>query len=174
MPIDEQEGLNTSLENEIPAPGLKEITVYTDGACTGNPGPGGYGIVLMHGAKRREISGGFRRTTNNRMELMAVIVALDTLRYRCRVTINTDSSYVSNGIMLGWARRWRSKGWRKSDGKPVINIDLWTRLLDLLEQHEASFVWLRGHAGHAENERCDTLAVEAAKGSDLPVDSGYR
>jgi ribonuclease HI len=170
MPIDEAEMLTDQFGVN---PALRDVTVYTDGACTGNPGPGGYGIVLIHGAKRREISGGFRLTTNNRMELMAVIVALETLRYRCRVTVNTDSAYVCNGITLGWVLRWRAKGWRKSDGKPVLNVDLWTRLLALAAQQDLSFVWLRGHNGDAENERCDVLAVEAAKRPNLSSDDGY-
>lgn len=164
------------LENEdalSEGSGLREVTVYTDGACTGNPGPGGYGVILIHGDKHREISGGFRRTTNNRMELMGAIAALESLRYRCKVTLNTDSSYVCNGIMLGWVQRWKSKGWRKSDGQPVANVDLWTRLLALQAQQDLTLVWLRGHAGHTENERCDQLAVQAAKQPNLPEDEGY-
>lgn len=152
---------------------LKQVVIYTDGACTGNPGPGGYGIILQYGEKRREISAGFRRTTNNRMELMAAIVGLETLRYRCSVTICTDSQYLVKGITLGWARRWRANGWRRNAQEKAINADLWGRLLDLCAQHEVVFEWVKGHADHPENERCDRLAVLAAQGADLSIDTGY-
>lgn len=150
----------------------KHVTIYTDGACTGNPGPGGYCAILEYGGHRREMSGGFRRTTNNRMELMGVITALEALKEPCQVTIVSDSEYVVNGITKGWARGWRAKGWRRS-GKTVPNWDLWRRLLELCEYHNVKFEWVRGHAGHVENERCDALAVAAAGGTDLPVDLGY-
>jgi ribonuclease HI len=150
----------------------KHVTIYTDGACTGNPGPGGYCAILEYGGHRREMSGGFRRTTNNRMELMGVITALEALKEACQVTIVSDSEYVVNGITKGWARGWRAKGWRRS-GKTVPNWDLWRRLLELCEYHNVKFEWVRGHAGHVENERCDALAVAAAGGTDLPVDLGY-
>jgi ribonuclease HI len=151
---------------------LKAVTIWTDGACTGNPGPGGYGVVLLYGEKRREISAGYRRTTNNRMEIMAVIAGLEALRYRCAVTVYTDSQYVANSITRGWARGWRAKAWVR-DGKPVPNADLWKRMLELCAQHEVKFEWVKGHAGTAENERCDRLSVEAARGKDLPADTGY-
>jgi len=155
-------------------PGVrKQVRIYTDGACTGNPGPGGYGVILEHGAKRRELSGGFRRTTNNRMELTAAIVGLQTLRYPCDVTLYSDSQYVVNGIQKGWAKGWRANGWRLASKKPAVNVDLWTLLLDLCEIHDVRFQWVKGHAGHDENERCDRLGVEAAAGKDLPVDEGY-
>lgn len=152
---------------------LKRVALYTDGACTGNPGPGGYGIILVFGEKRREISAGFRLTTNNRMELMAAIVGLKTLRYRCAVTVCTDSQYVVKGITLGWAKRWRANGWRRNAQEKAINADLWGQLLDQCEQHEVTFEWVKGHANHPENERCDRLAVFAAQGKDLPPDDGY-
>lgn len=150
----------------------KHVVIYTDGACTGNPGPGGYGVVLQYGGHRRELSGGFRRTTNNRMELTAAIKALEALKEPCRVSLFSDSEYVVNGIMKGWARGWRDKGWRRS-GKTVPNRDLWGRLLELCDYHEVQVQWVEGHAGHAENERCDELAVSAAAGANLPVDPGY-
>ena len=150
----------------------KRVTVYTDGACSGNPGPGGYAAILEYGERRREIAGGFRRTTNNRMELMAVITALEALKERCDVTVYSDSEYVVNGITKGWARGWRAKGWRRA-GKPVPNWELWQRLLELTESHAVHFRWVRGHAGHDGNERCDELAVAAAGSGDLPPDRGY-
>lgn len=152
--------------------GLKEVVLYTDGACVGNPGPGGYGAVLLYGEKRREIAGGFRRTTNNRMEIMAVIAGLEALRYPCAVTVFTDSRYVANSITRRWAVRWRAASWLR-DSKPVPNADLWDRLLCLCEQHTVTFEWVKGHAGTEENERCDRLSVGAARASGLPVDTGY-
>ncbi len=151
-------------------PGKKQVTLYTDGACTGNPGPGGYGAILQFGKHRRELSGGYAHTTNNRMEMMAVIVGLETLKEPCRVRVVTDSAYVANGIEKGWARSWQARGWRRRTGEPALNADLWQRILDLCQEHEVSFQWVRGHAGHPENERCDRLAVEAAAGPDLPPD----
>jgi ribonuclease HI len=151
----------------------KSVVAFTDGACSGNPGPGGYGVILQYGAHRRELSGGFRRTTNNRMELIAAITALDTLKEPCDVTLFCDSEYVVNGITKGWARGWRAKRWRRSENKIVPNWELWKRLLELCDRHRVSWQWVRGHAGHEENERCDELAVEAAAGENLPSDSGY-
>ena len=152
---------------------LKTVEIFTDGGCTGNPGPGGYGIILKHGEKTREISGGYRRTTNNRMELTAAIVGLESLRYPCAVTLYTDSQYVSNGISKGWAKKWRSNGWMRTPKDPAINPDLWAKLLDLCDKHQVTFSWVKGHAGHEENERCDRLAVAAAAQKDLPVDEEY-
>ena len=155
------------------APGdRKHVTIYTDGACMGNPGPGGYGAVLLFGEKRREISGGFRRTTNNRMEIWGVIAGLEALRYPCRVTVVTDSRYVANSITKRWAVRWRANGWMR-EGKPVPNADLWERLLGLCAVHQVTFEWVKGHAGTVENECCDRLSVACSRGSDLPEDSGY-
>ncbi|MFV9506236.1 MAG: ribonuclease HI [Oscillochloridaceae bacterium umkhey_bin13] len=152
---------------------LKHVTIYTDGACRGNPGPGGYGAILITGAHRKELSGGFRRTTNNRMELLAVIVALRQLKHRCQVTVYSDSQYVVNGISKGWAKNWRAKGWMRNKTDPAINPDLWGELLDLCAQHEVEFRWVRGHAGHPENERCDQLSVQATQQRDLPLDTGF-
>lgn len=153
---------------------LKEVTIYTDGACLGNPGPGGYGAVLLYGTRRREISGGFRRTTNNRMEIMAVIAALETLKEPCRVTLYSDSQYMVNAISQGWARRWKANGWKRNRREEAVNPDLWERLLRQCDRHQADFRWLRGHSGIEENERCDQLAVAAAQEADLPEDPGYK
>jgi ribonuclease HI len=138
---------------------LLQVTIYTDGACLGNPGPGGYGALLVCGEQRREISGGCQFTTNNRMEILAAIRALESLKRRCCVTIYSDSRYLVDTIERGWLRG--------------ANKDLWTQLLELCAQHEVSFRWVRGHAGHPENERCDELATEAARRADLPPDEGY-
>ncbi len=152
---------------------MKTVEIFTDGGCQGNPGPGGYGVILKYGEKTKEISGGFRLTTNNRMELTAAIVALEALRYPCEVTIYSDSQYVGNGISKGWAKKWRSNGWMRTPKDPAINPDLWGKLLELCDKHAVTFVWVRGHAGHTENERCDKLAVAAAKSKDLPADVEY-
>lgn len=151
----------------------KQVTIYTDGACTGNPGPGGYGVVLTYGEHRRELSGGYRLTTNNRMELMGPIKGLEVLTQSCCVTLYSDSQYVVEGIEKGWAKRWRSNGWMRNKRERAINPDLWEKLLELCEIHEVEFQWVRGHSGDIENERCDQLAVQAAHGKNLPVDDGY-
>ena len=156
-----------------PSTERKHIEIFTDGACTGNPGPGGYGVILTNGEKSTELSGGFRRTTNNRMELMAAIVGLQHLRYPCRVTLYTDSQYLSNGMGKGWAKKWRANGWMRTPKDAAINPDLWATLLDLCDNHDVEFVWVRGHDGHIENERCDRLSVSAASSRDLPVDEVY-
>ena len=153
---------------------LKEVTIYTDGACKGNPGPGGYGVVLLFNGRRKELAGGYRRTTNNRMELLAAIRGLEALTQRCQVQLFSDSEYVVNAISKGWARGWRARGWRRSNKEPALNPDLWERLLELCEQHEVDFRWVRGHSGDEENERCDKLAVEAAQSPNLLEDEGYR
>lgn len=137
----------------------KQVYIFSDGACSGNPGPGGYGVILRCEGKEMELSGGEKDTTNNRMELTGVIKGLEALKYPCTVTVQTDSKYVVDGIEKGWARSWRKNGWIKSDKKPALNSDLWGRLLELLDIHEVKFTWIKGHAGHAENERCDRLAV---------------
>ena len=141
----------------------KKVNIYTDGACSGNPGPGGWGAILRYGTAERELSGGERETTNNRMELTAVIQALSALKEPCDVTIYSDSKYVIDAIEKGWAKGWRARGWIKSDKKPALNSDLWQQLLTLLEQHQAHFVWIKGHNEHPENERCDRLAVAESK-----------
>jgi ribonuclease HI len=151
----------------------KSIALFTDGACSGNPGPGGYAVILRYGQHQRELSGGFRRTTNNRMELTAAIRGLEALKEPCVVTLFSDSQYVINGIAKGWARGWRAKAWRRQGGKTVPNWELWDRLLDLCDHHRVTLRWVEGHAGHTENERCDELAVLAAAGQDLPADPGY-
>lgn len=138
---------------------LKKVEIFTDGACSGNPGPGGWGTILRYNGVEKELSGGEAETTNNRMELSAVIFGLKALKQKCNVKIITDSQYVANGITKGWAKSWRKNGWRKADKKPALNSDLWEILLDELDKHEYEIVWVKGHAGHPENERCDELAV---------------
>jgi ribonuclease HI len=142
---------------------LKTVEIYTDGACLGNPGPGGFGVVLRYSGHEKEISGGFADTTNNRMELQGAISGLLSLKEPCAVTLYSDSQYLVNSIEKGWAKKWRENGWRKADKSPALNKDLWEELLNLLENHEVKIVWVKGHAGHPENERCDTLAVAAAQ-----------
>ena len=140
------------------------VEIFTDGACSGNPGAGGWGAVLRYNGREKELSGGEKETTNNRMELTAVIEALSALKRPCAVTLTTDSQYVVNAVEKRWVYAWKAKGWRKADNKPALNADLWEKLLTLLETHSVSFVWIRGHNGHPENERCDALAVaETAK-----------
>lgn len=148
------------------------VTIWTDGACLGNPGPGGYAVVLLLGPRRVELSAGFRQTTNNRMELLAAIEALRAVPAPARVTLHSDSRYVVDNLTRGSARRWRGNRWLRHD-EAVPNADLWEALLGLCEAHEVTFVWVRGHAGDAENERCDRLSVQAARGADLGVDEGY-
>lgn len=137
----------------------KKIEIFTDGACSGNPGPGGYGAILRYGKYEKELSGGEAQTTNNRMELTAVIAALSALKEPCLVKLTTDSQYVVNSVTKGWVYNWQKKNWIKEKNTPVPNTDLWKQLLPLLEKHETEFVWVRGHNGHPENERCDHLAV---------------
>lgn len=149
------------------------VTLYTDGGAQGNPGPGGYGVVLLYRQHRKELSGGYRMTTNNRMELMAVIAGLEKLNQPCDVTLYTDSRYIADAISQGWAKRWQANGWRRTAKEPALNPDLWQRALDLLKQHTIRVVWVRGHAGNPENERCDQLAVAAARGNGLAVDEEY-
>ena len=152
---------------------LRHVTIYTDGACTGNPGPGGYDTVLLFGDGRKELSGGYKRTTNNRMEILAVIVGLDALKERCRVTLYSDSRYVVDAMSRGWAVKWRARGWMRNKTDAALNPDLWERLLDLCEKQEVTFQWVRGHNGVAENERADRLATSAARAPALPVDEGF-
>ncbi len=154
---------------------MKHVDIYTDGACSGNPGPGGYGAILVFRGLEREISGGHPETTNNRMELLGAISALELLKEPCNVLLTSDSKYLVDGINLGWAKSWKRNSWTKSDKKPALNADLWGRLLELLEVHDVTFVWVKGHAGHPYNERCDTLAVEAIeKIKAIPPGSGDR
>ena len=142
---------------------MKEVTIFTDGACSGNPGPGGWGAILRYGSAEKELSGGERETTNNRMELTAVIVSLSALKEPCAVTLYSDSKYVVDAIDKGWVYGWKKKGWIKSDKKPALNVDLWEQLLPLLSYHKVSFRWVKGHNEHPENERCDRLAVAESK-----------
>lgn len=151
----------------------KNVTIYTDGACIENPGPGGYGVVLIYEGRRKVLAGGFRLTTNNRMEIMAAIVGLQTLKAKCAVTIYSDSKYLVDGISKGWAARWRTNGWMRNSKEKAINPDLWKKLLELCAQHEVKFEWVKGHAGNKENERCDSLSLQAAKLRDLPADDPY-
>lgn len=141
---------------------MKKVNIYTDGACRGNPGHGGWGAVLVYGSIEKELSGGDPNTTNNRMELSAVIAALSALKEPCEVTLTTDSQYVVNAIEKGWLAGWQKNNWRKSDKKEVLNVDLWRELLVLLDRHKVSFVWVKGHNGHPYNERCDKLATDFA------------
>lgn len=138
---------------------MKNVEIFTDGACSGNPGPGGYGAILRYGEHEKELSGGEKQTTNNRMELTAVITALTALKESCHVKLTTDSQYVVNSITKGWIYNWQKKNWMKDKSTPVPNTDLWKMLLPLLEKHQIEFIWVRGHNGHPENERCDELAV---------------
>jgi ribonuclease HI len=152
---------------------MKLVTLFTDGACSNNPGPGGYGVVLLYDFHRKELSRGYRRTTNNRMEILAAIAGLEALKEPCQVTLYSDSQYLVNAIEKGWARRWQGSGWMRNKKEKAINPDLWERLLELCDLHKVQFEWLRGHAGHSENERCDELATAAARGSNLDIDEGY-
>jgi ribonuclease HI len=151
----------------------KQVTVFTDGACLGNPGPGGYAAILEYPPHTREIVGGFRRTTNNRMELTAAIKALEALKQPCEVDLFSDSEYLVNSIAKGWARRWKANRWRRSPGGVVPNWDLWEQLLALVDVHTLRIHWVRGHDGHKENERCDELATTAAADHPTAVDAGY-
>ena len=142
---------------------MKEVKIFTDGACSGNPGPGGWGAILKYGGKVKELSGGEKNTTNNRMELTAAIKALEALKEPCIVTLTTDSKYLADGIQKGWAESWKKNGWKKADKKPALNTDLWERILELFSLHKVEIVWVKGHNGHIENERCDELAVNYYK-----------
>ena len=141
---------------------MKHVDIYTDGACRGNPGRGGWGAVLVYKGIEKELSGGEPMTTNNRMELSAVIAALSALREPCEITLTSDSKYVVDAVTKGWARSWQARGWVKPDKSPALNPDLWETLLKLLDYHDVTFVWVKGHAGHPYNERCDKLATDFA------------
>ena len=156
-----------------PSPQGERIEIYSDGGCSKNPGPGGYGVVIIHDGKRRELSGGYARTTNNRMELMGCIKGLEALEEHCAVTVISDSQYVVNGIAKGWAKAWKKNNWKRRTGERAENSDLWARLLVLCEKHDVRFQWVRGHNGNPENERCDCLAVAMTGKDDLPPDHGY-
>ncbi|MCL2057003.1 MAG: ribonuclease HI [Oscillospiraceae bacterium] len=145
---------------------MKKVQIYTDGACSGNPGPGGWAAILKYAGHEKELCGGENDTTNNRMELTAVIEGLSALKEPCEAEITSDSKYVIDSVTKGWVYGWRAKGWIKPDKKPALNADLWERLLPLLEKHRVSFRWIRGHTGHPENERCDKLAQRSAAAQD--------
>jgi len=151
----------------------ERLAIYTDGGCSKNPGPGGYGVVMLQGKERRELSGGYAHTTNNRMELMGCIKGLEALEGPLPVSVYSDSQYVVNGISKGWAKRWRGNNWMRNRDEAAENSDLWARLLVLCEKHDVQFHWVRGHNGHPENERCDELAVEMTHRENLPPDHGY-
>ena len=138
---------------------MKKVEMYSDGACSGNPGPGGWGTIIVYNGHEKELSGGEAHTTNNRMELSGAIAGLSALKEPCEVTLTSDSKYLVDAITLGWARKWKANNWVKPDKKPALNSDLWQKLLELLEVHTVKFVWVRGHNGHPYNERCDALAV---------------
>jgi len=166
-----------SVKQNDPAPVTADdsgrIVIYTDGGCSGNPGPGGYGAVILQEGHREELSGGYRLTTNNRMEMMACLMALESLKPGCSARLYSDSSYVVNGITKGWAVKWRKNGWIRSGSEKAQNVDLWSKLLDLCGRIDVEFVWVKGHAGTPENECCDRLAVAAAAKSGLPIDQAY-
>lgn len=151
----------------------KFVEIFTDGACSGNPGKGGYGVILKYGDIKKELSAGYRLTTNNRMELLAAITGLEALKMPCKVDLYSDSKYLIDSITKGWVYGWKKKGWKKSDNKPAVNVDLWERLLKEIGKHEVNFIWVKGHAGHPENERCDALAVAASGGDNLLEDEKY-
>ena len=150
---------------------MKTIEIFTDGACSGNPGPGGYGVILKSIDKTKELSAGYRKTTNNRMELRAVIAGLEALKEKCNVKVYSDSKYIVDAVRQGWAIRWEKNNWYRNKNEKALNPDLWRELLDLIEYHQVEFIWVKGHAGHPENERCDELAVAAAGGENLLEDS---
>jgi len=152
---------------------IKDVTIYTDGACVVNPGAGGYGVVLLFDHKRKELSGGFNLTTNNRMEIMAAIVGIEALKEPCKVKLYSDSQYLVDAMTLGWAKRWQESNWYRKKSERALNSDLWERLLKVCENHQVEFLWVKGHAGNKENERCDKLSNIAAGKSDLPDDEGY-
>ncbi|MBN1262422.1 MAG: ribonuclease HI [Anaerolineae bacterium] len=169
-PIQPTEVQEPSLENMLQA---GKVVIFTDGGAIDNPGPGGYGVVLRYKEHRRELSEGFRRTTNNRMELWACIAALSALKKSCDVILYSDSSYVVNGITQGWAKRWQANGWMRNKEDKAENVDLWEQLLDLCSRHTVTFRWVKGHAGNEYNERCDQLATQAACSKALRIDESY-
>ena len=152
---------------------MKEVTIYTDGACSGNPGAGGYGVVLMYGAAKKELSEGYEKTTNNRMELLAVIRGLEALKEPCRVNLYSDSKYVVDAIEKGWVVKWKQNNWMRNKKERASNVDLWEQLLVMLANHQVKFIWVKGHADNPWNERCDELARMAIQKGDLKEDENY-
>lgn len=153
---------------------MRTVDIYTDGACSGNPGQGGYGIVMLYGDHRKELSQGFKLTTNNRMEALAVIKALESLKEPCKVNLYSDSKYVVDAVEKGWAKKWKANGWKRNSKEMASNIDLWERMLKILEIHDVKFIWVKGHADNVENERCDVLARNAILSGNLLNDEEYR
>ena len=150
---------------------MKQVEIYTDGACSNNPyGNGGYGTIIVNGEEQRELSGGFQHTTNNRMEMMAVIAGLEALKEASEVTLYSDSQYIVNSVNKGWVYRWKANNWMRNKKDAALNVDLWKRILGLCDTHTVTFQWVRGHSGHPENERCDQLAVAALREDNLPFD----
>ena len=152
---------------------MKKLKIYTDGACSGNPGKGGYGVILVFNKYRKELSGGYRLTTNNRMEIISIIIGLEALTKLCNVTIYSDSRYVVDTMNKGWASKWQSNNWKRNKQEIAKNSDLWKRLLDLCTKHNVQFIWVKGHSGHPENERCDQLAVLTSKRMELFIDKVF-
>ena len=152
---------------------MKVVKIYTDGACSGNPGPGGLGVVLLYGNVRKEIAKGFELTTNNRMEILAAIEGLKALKEPCQVELYSDSKYVVDAISKGWAKKWRENNWMRNKKDKALNVDLWINLMELLEIHKAEFIWVKGHADNVENNRCDQLAREATASDNKEIDSNY-
>ncbi len=146
---------------------MKKVEIFTDGACSGNPGPGGFGVILKSGNHVKELSAGYKNTTNNRMELRAVIAGLHALKEKCQAKIYSDSKYIVDAVRNGWAKRWQANNWYRNKKEKALNPDLWSELLHLIDKHQVEFYWVRGHAGHPENERCDELAVAAITGKKL-------
>jgi ribonuclease HI len=177
LPPDLQELLERDLaaDQESPESLLEagKVVIHTDGGAIDNPGPGGYGVVLRYKGHRKELSGGFRSTTNNRMELLACIEGLKALKNPCQVVLYSDSKYVVNGVTKGWAKKWQANGWKLSKRRKAENVDLWEQLLALCQQHDVEFRWVRGHAGNPDNERCDQLAMQAASRPNLPPDAAF-
>jgi len=168
-PIEAPSGIKI---DSVLRPGMK-LEIWTDGACAVNPGPGGFGIVFEYQGQKWEKAGGFRLTTNNRMEIMGALVALEILPEKCKAIIYTDSQYLFNSIMKGWAKKWRSKSWKKKGNKMVPNSDLWEKMLQLCANNEVEFKWIRGHSSNVDHNRCDRMAESAARKPNLPVDEGY-
>src|SRR6266704_2930621 len=165
--------MNMSGESSLTSLALLHVEIYTDGGCEPNPGPGGYGVVLLHPKKRAEASGGFRLTTNNRMEIYAAIKGLEFLNQPCKVTLHSDSQYLVSAMMEGWVVAWKKKDWWRTNKERAANVDLWERLLRLCETHQVEFRWVKGHAGNKENEHCDELSCAALRQANLPQDEGY-
>ena len=152
---------------------VKEVTIFTDGGCEPNPGPGGYGVILISGNTQKELTGGFSLTTNNRMELFAAIAGLQALKFPCMVKLYSDSRYLVDSMTKGWAQKWRENGWWRNKKAKASNIDLWEKLIALCNKHQVEFEWVKGHAGLGANERCDKLSMAALKQPNLPADEGY-